>query len=61
MQINDAVKQEQKEVLVVVEAHAVVYPWAVVIHLQDTRPAHSAMVATVWLVLTTPLAMPSIA
>jgi len=57
VQINDAVQEHQKEVLVVLEAHAIVDPGTMVVHLQDASSAHSAMVASVWLVLATPLAV----
>ena len=38
------IEEEEVEVAVVVEAHAVVDPWAVVIHLQDAGFADGAMV-----------------
>mmetsp|Transcript_85553 Transcript_85553/g.184621 ORF Transcript_85553/g.184621 Transcript_85553/m.184621 type:complete len:628 (-) Transcript_85553:33-1916(-) len=39
-------REELKEVLVVPPAHAVVHPGAVVVHLQDARPARAAMVGS---------------
>jgi hypothetical protein len=57
VQIHDTIKKEQEEVLIIEETNAIVNPRAMMIHLQYTSAAHSAMVATVWLVLATPLAM----
>lgn len=39
------------------EANAIVYPRAMVVHLENASSAHPTMVASVWLVLCTPLAM----
>mmetsp|Transcript_14454 Transcript_14454/g.39931 ORF Transcript_14454/g.39931 Transcript_14454/m.39931 type:complete len:294 (+) Transcript_14454:209-1090(+) len=55
--VDSGVQEEQEEVLVVPEAHAVVDPRAVVVHLEDAHTAHAAMVAPVWLELGTPLAV----
>lgn len=43
-----AVGEEEEKVLVVVEAHAVVDPRAVVVHLQDAHPAPGAVMTSVW-------------
>jgi len=42
------------------EAHAIVDPWAMMIHLQDTDSADPAMMATIRFVLGTPFATPSV-
>lgn len=60
MTVDDSIDEEQKEIFVIPETHAVVDPRAVVVHLEDACTAHSAMVTTIWLVLCTPLAMPSV-
>jgi len=38
------VQEEEEEELVVAEAHAVVHPWAVVVHFHDASLAHGAVV-----------------
>ena len=45
----------------VAEADAVVDPWAVVVHPQDTYVADTTVVTTIWLVLQAPLTMPPLA
>ena len=55
------VQQKQDEELVVVLAHAVRHPRAVVVHLFDAAPAHAAMVATLRLIAAANLAETSIA
>ena len=52
------VEQQADEVLVVVEADAVVQPRAVMVHLQDASIALAAVVAAIRLCLQTPLAHP---
>lgn len=42
-------EEEEAELPVVPEADAIVYPRAVVVHLQNTSPADAAMVTTRWL------------
>lgn len=56
---NGSVEKEQEEELVIVEPNAIVDPWAVVIHFEDAHSTYAAMVASVWLILCTPFAMPS--
>lgn len=42
------IANEKNEELVVSSTNAIVYPWTVVIHLQDARPASFAMVGALW-------------
>eukprot|EP00408_Alexandrium_pacificum_P038058 CAMPEP_0171283688 /NCGR_PEP_ID=MMETSP0790-20130122/67561_1 /TAXON_ID=2925 /ORGANISM="Alexandrium catenella, Strain OF101" /LENGTH=442 /DNA_ID=CAMNT_0011752979 /DNA_START=211 /DNA_END=1538 /DNA_ORIENTATION=+ len=58
--VHGGVEQQQEEVLVVLEAHAVIDPRAVVVHLEDAHAADPAVVAAVWLVLRAPLAVASV-
>ena len=53
------VEQQADEVLVVVEADAVVQPRTVMVHLQDASIALAAVVAAIRLCLQTPLAHPN--
>eukprot|EP00446_Apocalathium_sp_SHHI-4_P055034 CAMPEP_0177359832 /NCGR_PEP_ID=MMETSP0368-20130122/36327_1 /TAXON_ID=447022 ORGANISM="Scrippsiella hangoei-like, Strain SHHI-4" /NCGR_SAMPLE_ID=MMETSP0368 /ASSEMBLY_ACC=CAM_ASM_000363 /LENGTH=199 /DNA_ID=CAMNT_0018822373 /DNA_START=435 /DNA_END=1033 /DNA_ORIENTATION=+ len=55
------VVQQQEEVLVVCEPHAVVDPRTMVVHLQDAGLADAAVMAPVRLVLPAPLAVPPLA
>jgi len=57
---QDAIKEQEEEILVVPVSHAIVDPWAVVVHLQNAHPANTAVMTSVRLVLCTPLAMSSI-
>lgn len=45
--VHECVAQEEDEIFVVVEGHAVVDPRAVVVHLKYARSAHTAMVCTI--------------
>lgn len=46
--VKKSVSQEQHEKLVIMEAHAVVHPWTMMVHFQDTSSAHAAVVGPVW-------------
>mmetsp|Transcript_53537 Transcript_53537/g.120693 ORF Transcript_53537/g.120693 Transcript_53537/m.120693 type:complete len:311 (+) Transcript_53537:262-1194(+) len=59
--VDRCVEEEQEEILVVPESHAVVDPRTMMVHLQDAHSADAAMVATVWLVLCAPLAVAPVA
>lgn len=61
LRANERVEDELEEELVVPEANAIINPGTVVVHLQNTRAAHSAMVATIRLILVAPLAMSALA
>jgi hypothetical protein len=56
MAIYRRVEDQQDEIFVVLEAHAVVDPWAVVVHPQNTLATDAAVVAAIRLVLRTPFA-----
>jgi len=58
---DSGVKNEQEEILEVLEANAIVDPRTVMVHLQDAHAADSAMMAAVWLVLVAPLAIAAVA
>eukprot|EP00443_Scrippsiella_acuminata_P032266 CAMPEP_0115346528 /NCGR_PEP_ID=MMETSP0270-20121206/94393_1 /TAXON_ID=71861 /ORGANISM="Scrippsiella trochoidea, Strain CCMP3099" /LENGTH=182 /DNA_ID=CAMNT_0002768385 /DNA_START=69 /DNA_END=617 /DNA_ORIENTATION=- len=55
------IEEQQEEILVVSETHAVVDPRAVVVHLENAHAAHSAVVTAVWLELGAPFALPAVA
>jgi len=56
--VEERVEKDEKEVLVVEVANAIVYPGTVMVHLQDANAADSTVVAPVRLVAATPLAVP---
>mmetsp|Transcript_73915 Transcript_73915/g.165468 ORF Transcript_73915/g.165468 Transcript_73915/m.165468 type:complete len:249 (+) Transcript_73915:296-1042(+) len=60
-EVNGRVDEQEVEILIIPEADAVVDPWAVVVHTQDTHVADSTVVAPVRLVFQAPLAMPPLA
>jgi hypothetical protein len=59
--IEDREPKQQEEKLVIPEADAVVDPRTMMVHLQNAGAAHSAMMASIRLVLATPLAVPTFA
>jgi len=56
MAIHNGIQAKKEKELVVVEAYAIVDPWTMVVHLEYTYTANSAMVGPIRLVLVTPLA-----
>jgi len=58
MTSKERIKKQQEEEFVVAEANAIVYPWTMVVHLEDARFADAAMMTPIGFVFPAPLAMP---